>query len=167
MSVRPSSVGWLVGWSVGRSVGPSRSSRKVGKHAFPPLPTRPRLVLAVYPALFFLCFFSSLLDSHSSELPLPILLEVQDLDNFLIFFFVIFYLLATLMKTSLWIMDKAPTSGLKPPDIQLVGASIMTSKPAIQRLSKLWSKLWQSQFQFGITCHLNWKMGTGTAPTYL
>ena len=25
----------------------------MGKHAFPPLPTRPRLVLAVYPALFF------------------------------------------------------------------------------------------------------------------
>ena len=24
----------------------------MGKHAFPPLPTRPRLVLAVYPALF-------------------------------------------------------------------------------------------------------------------
>ena len=44
--VRPS-VGPLVRWSV----GPSRSSRKVGKHAFPPLPTRPRLVLAVYPAL--------------------------------------------------------------------------------------------------------------------
>ena len=37
--------------SVGPSVGPSRASRKVGKHAFPPLPTRPRLVLAVYLAL--------------------------------------------------------------------------------------------------------------------
>ena len=42
-------VGRLVGWLV----GPSRSSRKVGKHSFPPLPTRPRLVLAVYPALLF------------------------------------------------------------------------------------------------------------------
>ena len=34
------------------------------KHAFPPLPTRPRLVLAVYPALFanvWLGFFVSLL----------------------------------------------------------------------------------------------------------
>ena len=36
--------------SVGRSVGPSRSSWKVGKRAFPPLPTRPQL-MAVYPAL--------------------------------------------------------------------------------------------------------------------
>ena len=34
---------------VGRSVD---MSRKVGKRAFPPLPTRPQLV-AVYPALFF------------------------------------------------------------------------------------------------------------------
>ena len=25
----------------------------MGKHAYPPLPTRPRLVLAVYPALLF------------------------------------------------------------------------------------------------------------------
>ena len=37
----------MVGWLV----SPSRSSQKVGKHAFPPLPTRPRLELAVYPAL--------------------------------------------------------------------------------------------------------------------
>ena len=35
------------------SVGPLVStSRKVEKPAFPPLPTRPRLILAVYPALF-------------------------------------------------------------------------------------------------------------------
>ena len=40
--------------SVGRSVGLSRSSRKAGKHAFPPLPTRQRLVLAVYPALLII-----------------------------------------------------------------------------------------------------------------
>ena len=40
LSVRP---------SVGRSVS---MSRKVWKRAFPPLPTRPQLVLAVYPALF-------------------------------------------------------------------------------------------------------------------
>ena len=34
------------------SVGPSvDTSRKVGKRAFPPLPTRPQLVWAVYPAL--------------------------------------------------------------------------------------------------------------------
>ena len=52
-SVGPS-VRRSVGPSVRRSVGPSVStSRKVGKRAFPPLPTRPRLVLAVYPALFF------------------------------------------------------------------------------------------------------------------
>ena len=37
----------MVGWLV----SPSRSSQKVGKHAFPPLPTRPQLELAVYPAL--------------------------------------------------------------------------------------------------------------------
>ena len=42
------SVGRLVGWSVHRSVD---TSRKVGKRAYPPLPTRPQLV-AVYPALF-------------------------------------------------------------------------------------------------------------------
>ena len=47
-SVRPS-VGWLVGWLV----GPWWSSWKVWKRAFPPLPTRPRLVLAMYPALFY------------------------------------------------------------------------------------------------------------------
>ena len=49
--VRPS-----VGWLVGRSVGPSRSSWKVGKRAFLPLPTRPQL-MAVHPALFFLSRF--------------------------------------------------------------------------------------------------------------
>ena len=39
--------------SVRPSVRPSvNTSRKVRKHAFPPLPTRPQLVLAVYPALF-------------------------------------------------------------------------------------------------------------------
>ena len=43
--------------SVGLSVGPSvDTSRKLGKRAFPPLPTRPQLVWAVYPALFHLCF---------------------------------------------------------------------------------------------------------------
>ena len=49
-SVRPS-----VRWSVGPSVS---TSRKVGKRAFPPLPTRPRLVLAVYPALLFPSMFN-------------------------------------------------------------------------------------------------------------
>ena len=39
--------------SVRPSVDPSRSSWKVGKRAFPPLPTRPQLV-AVYPALLYL-----------------------------------------------------------------------------------------------------------------
>ena len=40
--------------SVGPSVGPSvNTSGKVWKCAFSPLPTRPQLVLAVYPALFF------------------------------------------------------------------------------------------------------------------
>ena len=43
------SVGPSVGWSVGPLVS---TSQKVGKRAFRPLPTRPRLVLAVYPALF-------------------------------------------------------------------------------------------------------------------
>ena len=38
-----------VRWLVGRSV---TTSRKVGKRAFPPLPTRPQL-MAVYPALFY------------------------------------------------------------------------------------------------------------------
>ena len=45
---------------VRRSVGPSvrRGDRveKLRKRAFPPPPTRPRLVLAVYPALFFILF---------------------------------------------------------------------------------------------------------------
>ena len=41
--VRPF-VGLSIHWSVS-------TSRKVEKHAFPPLPTCPRLVLAVYPAL--------------------------------------------------------------------------------------------------------------------
>ena len=42
-----------VGPSVGPLVGPLVStSRKVGKRAFPPLPTRPQL-MAAYPALFF------------------------------------------------------------------------------------------------------------------
>ena len=50
-SVRPS-----VGWSV----GPWTRVEKWGKHAFPPLPTRPRLVLAVYPALFKILNLSSL-----------------------------------------------------------------------------------------------------------
>ena len=38
----------LVRWSVGPSVS---TSQKVGKRAYPPLPTRPQL-MAVYPALF-------------------------------------------------------------------------------------------------------------------
>ena len=42
--------------SVGTSVGPWWSSWKVWKRAFRPLPTRPQLVLAVYPALFLFCF---------------------------------------------------------------------------------------------------------------
>ena len=38
--------------SIRRSVGPSvNTSRNVWKRAFPPLPTRPQLELAVYPAL--------------------------------------------------------------------------------------------------------------------
>ena len=48
--------------SVGRLVGPSRSSWKVGKRVFPPLPTRPQL-MAVYPALF-LSFFLSFISDH-------------------------------------------------------------------------------------------------------
>ena len=43
-----------VHWSVRPLVRPGSSSWKVGKPAFPPLPTRPQLVLAVYPALFSL-----------------------------------------------------------------------------------------------------------------
>ena len=46
--VRPS-VCWSVRPSVRRSVS---TSQKVGKGAYPPLPTRLQLVLAVYPALF-------------------------------------------------------------------------------------------------------------------
>ena len=53
------SVGWLV--------GPWWSSWKVWKRAFPPLPTRPRLVLAVYPALFF--FYLRLRISWRGSLP--------------------------------------------------------------------------------------------------
>ena len=50
--VRPS-VHWSVGPSVRPSVYPSVStSQKVGKRAYPPLPTRPQL-MAVYPALLF------------------------------------------------------------------------------------------------------------------
>ena len=44
----------LVGWSASWSVRHARveNDRLVWKRAFSPLPTRPRLVLAVYPALF-------------------------------------------------------------------------------------------------------------------
>ena len=50
------SVRWTVSPSVRWYVS---TSRKVGKHAYPPLPTRPQLVLAVYPALFlYLTHFS-------------------------------------------------------------------------------------------------------------
>ena len=56
--VRPS-----VGPSVGPSIRPSMStSRKVWKRAFPLLPTRPQLVLAVYPALFVYKFYWSSLN---------------------------------------------------------------------------------------------------------
>ena len=56
--------------SVGRSVGPTRSSWKVGKRAFPPLPTRSQLV-AVYPALFSNFFSFSLSSSLFFVLSLP------------------------------------------------------------------------------------------------
>ena len=40
----------------------------MGKHAFPPLPTRPRLVLAVYPALFiYIIVISEVLELQHSE----------------------------------------------------------------------------------------------------
>ena len=55
--------------SVRPSVGPSvNTSRKVWKRAFPPLPTRPQLVLAVYPALLVKATWGiSGLDNYQSQ----------------------------------------------------------------------------------------------------
>ena len=70
--VRPS-VGWTVGWSV-------RVDRveRVRKHAFPPLPTRPRLVLAGYPALLSLVLITPLTLNNHSRVALNVANEYGD-----------------------------------------------------------------------------------------
>ena len=51
LHVKPRCNHWAAGRLVGRSVRRGHHVEKVRKRAFSPLPIRPRLVLAVYPAL--------------------------------------------------------------------------------------------------------------------